>query len=330
MGAIRVEVRGSRDSERVTSVLGALDRPGVAAAGVAAEVVGELLAGTAPPGAHGLAAWSNAGELLARLGRSASAWPARGLTARSRVPGGQSRSSGPPRPVQHPNITFSSGCQSILHLFQLKTDLLSVEIDHSSDSGFVAEQFGKTLKASGRAPMECASCSQEDRCPHHRPHAPTQRSPSWSRTISSLVNHVVFQVAVHFPRHVDRNELINAGAIGLVEAAQALRRIPRGAVQPLRRTAHPGRDHRCRAVGRLGPTVGSQAGTPARRWPSSSSPVELGRPPSSRDGDRTGHGPEELHALRDRIFRSVVLAFEHVVSDADDDELTLGVDVLGR
>ena len=35
-----------------------------------------------------------------------------------------------------------------------------------------------------------------------------------------LVNHVVFQVAVHFPRHVDRDELARAGALGLVEAAQ--------------------------------------------------------------------------------------------------------------
>src|SRR6478672_10023362 len=35
-----------------------------------------------------------------------------------------------------------------------------------------------------------------------------------------LVRHVVFQVAVHFPRHVDREELARAGALGLVEAAQ--------------------------------------------------------------------------------------------------------------
>ena len=34
-----------------------------------------------------------------------------------------------------------------------------------------------------------------------------------------LVKHVVFQVAVHFPRHVDREELARAGALGLVEAA---------------------------------------------------------------------------------------------------------------
>ena len=36
----------------------------------------------------------------------------------------------------------------------------------------------------------------------------------------ALVNHVVFQVAVHFPRHVDRDELARAGALGLVEAAK--------------------------------------------------------------------------------------------------------------
>ena len=35
-----------------------------------------------------------------------------------------------------------------------------------------------------------------------------------------LVHHVVLQVAGHFPRHVDRQELARAGALGLVEAAQ--------------------------------------------------------------------------------------------------------------
>jgi RNA polymerase sigma factor for flagellar operon FliA len=35
----------------------------------------------------------------------------------------------------------------------------------------------------------------------------------------------------------------------------------------------------------------------------------------------------ELDQLRDRIFRSVVVAFEHMVGDSDDDELTL-IDVL--
>ena len=37
-----------------------------------------------------------------------------------------------------------------------------------------------------------------------------------------LVRHVVFQVAVNFPRHVDREELATAGALGLVEAARRI------------------------------------------------------------------------------------------------------------
>ena len=36
----------------------------------------------------------------------------------------------------------------------------------------------------------------------------------------ALVNHVVLQVAVRFPRYVDRQELARAGALGLVEAAR--------------------------------------------------------------------------------------------------------------
>src|SRR3954467_1334217 len=35
-----------------------------------------------------------------------------------------------------------------------------------------------------------------------------------------LVKHIVFQVAVHFPGHVVRDELARAGALGLVEAAR--------------------------------------------------------------------------------------------------------------
>jgi hypothetical protein len=53
LGAIRVEVRGTRGRERAVEVLGAVDRPGVAAGGVAAVVAG--LAPVAPTGAYGLA-----------------------------------------------------------------------------------------------------------------------------------------------------------------------------------------------------------------------------------------------------------------------------------
>src|SRR5215208_5711793 len=49
-----------------------------------------------------------------------------------------------------------------------------------------------------------------------------------------LVRHIVFQVAVHFPRHVDREELARAGALGLVEAA---RRFDEGRGVPFERFA---------------------------------------------------------------------------------------------
>lgn len=163
----------------------------------------------------------------------------------------------------------------------------------------------------------------------------TERSPLRSEAEISklvednlqLVNHVVFQAAVHFPRHVDRNELINAGAIGLVEAAKryedargvpfhrfAAQRI-RGAIIDAVRAA----DWAPRSVRKL-----------ARRLDAAEQSLasELGRPPSLGETARElDMSPEDLHALRDRIFRSVVLAFEHVVSTDEDDELTL-VEVL--
>jgi len=67
MGAIRVEVRGSEGGSRASRVLGVLDRPGVAAAALGAEVVKDLLAGLAPVGAHGLSSWPDVAGMLARL-----------------------------------------------------------------------------------------------------------------------------------------------------------------------------------------------------------------------------------------------------------------------
>lgn len=53
LGAVRVEVRGQRQSARVVEILGAVDRPAVAAGGVAA--LAAIAAPTAPRGAYGLA-----------------------------------------------------------------------------------------------------------------------------------------------------------------------------------------------------------------------------------------------------------------------------------
>jgi len=141
-----------------------------------------------------------------------------------------------------------------------------------------------------------------------------------------LVNHVVFQVAVHFPRHVDRDELINAGALGLVEAARRYedsRGVPfnrfasqriRGAIIDAVRAA----DWAPRSVRVLARRLDRAEQDLAAR---------LGRPPSPAETAAAMDIPAaELKDIRNRVFRSVVLAFEHIVSDSDE-ELTL-IDVL--
>jgi len=142
-----------------------------------------------------------------------------------------------------------------------------------------------------------------------------------------LVNHVVFQVAVHFPRHVDRDELARAGALGLVEAAKrydetkgvpfqrfAAQRI-RGAILDSVRAA----DWAPRSVRALSRRLDSVEQRLAN---------QLGRVPSMGEmAEALDISKAELNRLQDRLFRSVVLAFEHLVSDGPDEELTL-VDVL--
>lgn len=142
-----------------------------------------------------------------------------------------------------------------------------------------------------------------------------------------LVKHVVFQVAVHFPRHVDREELARAGALGLVEASRrydeergvpferfAAQRI-RGAILDSVRAA----DWAPRSVRLL-----------ARRLESTEQYLasELGRVPTLQEmATELGVGMDELSKLRDRLFRSVVLALDHETSSDADEDLTL-VDVL--
>lgn len=142
-----------------------------------------------------------------------------------------------------------------------------------------------------------------------------------------LVNHIVFQVAVHFPRHVEREELVRAGALGLVEAARrydeakgvpfqrfAAQRI-RGAIIDAVRAA----DWAPRSVRSLARKLDSVEQRLA---------TELGRVPSIGEvAEELGMDREEVRRLQDRLFRSVVLAFDHLVTDSSDEELTL-VDVL--
>jgi RNA polymerase sigma factor for flagellar operon FliA len=138
-----------------------------------------------------------------------------------------------------------------------------------------------------------------------------------------LVKHIVFQVAVHFPRHVDRDELARAGALGLIEAARrwdedrgvpfdrfAARRI-KGAILDAVRAA----DWAPRSVRVV-----------ARRLEQAEQRLtaELGRMPSSVEmADALGMPPEELARLSDRVYRSVVLALEHPVAGENDEVVRL-------
>jgi len=158
----------------------------------------------------------------------------------------------------------------------------------------------------------------------------TNEAESITRLIEDnleLVNHIVFQVAIHFPRHVDRDDLARAGALGLVEAAKrfddakgvpfqrfAAQRI-RGAIIDAVRAA----DWAPRSVRSLSRKLEATEQRLASH---------LGRVPHiSEVAEELGLSRDELHRLRDRLFRSVILAFDHLVTDSPDEELTL-VDVI--
>lgn len=142
-----------------------------------------------------------------------------------------------------------------------------------------------------------------------------------------LVEQVVVQVAAHFPRHVDRRDLARAGALGLVEAAGryepargvpfdrfAARRI-RGAILDSVRAA----DWAPRSVRTLGRRLEQ-----IEQKLAASSGEAAG---SGQVAEALGISDSELARLRDRVYRSVVLALDHVVTTADEEELSL-VDVL--
>jgi RNA polymerase sigma factor for flagellar operon FliA len=138
-----------------------------------------------------------------------------------------------------------------------------------------------------------------------------------------LVRHIVFQVAVHFPRHVDREELARAGTLGLVEAAQRYdeaRGVPfeRFAAQRIRGAildAVRASDWAPRSVRTL---------ARALETTSSRLTTDLGRPPTTDEvAAAMSTTPEQLRRLQDRIHRSVVLALDHHVVDAEE-ESTLG------
>ncbi len=130
-----------------------------------------------------------------------------------------------------------------------------------------------------------------------------------------LVRHVMYQATVHFPRHVDKEELVRAGVLGLVEAAHrydpakgvpfapyAARRI-RGAVLD---TVRKG-DWAPRSLRRAGRAVEATAERLAG---------ELRRSPTSLElAAALGMTGEELAELQHRLLQTVVLGLDMVVSE---------------
>jgi len=139
-----------------------------------------------------------------------------------------------------------------------------------------------------------------------------------------LVRHIVFQVAVRFPRHVEREELARAGALGLVEAAARFnpeRGVPferfaaqriRGAILDAVRSADWA-PRSVRAFSRSVEEAEQQVATRIRRRPT---PAEL--------AEELGMNEAEMARLQARAHRSVVLALDHVTATEDDDAVTLG------
>jgi RNA polymerase sigma factor for flagellar operon FliA len=159
------------------------------------------------------------------------------------------------------------------------------------------------------------------------PNSATQERMATIEQHLPLVQHVVFQVAVHFPRHVDREELARAGALGLIEAAHrfdADRGVPferfaaqriRGAILDAVRAA----DWAPRSLR----TAARSADTTRQRLAN-----ELGRAPTGAEtAAAMGITSSQLGALQDRVHRSVVLALDEYVTQDAGDDLTL-VDVI--
>jgi RNA polymerase sigma factor FliA len=138
-----------------------------------------------------------------------------------------------------------------------------------------------------------------------------------------LVRHVAYQVGAHFPRHVDKDELVRAGVLGLVEAAHrfdsskgvpfapfAARRIRGAILDSLRKV-----DWAPRSLRRAGRTMEATAERLAAQLHRNPSPVEL--------ASALGVTTEALADLQHSLVRSVVLGLDAGVGDTgvdgDDD-----------
>lgn len=136
-----------------------------------------------------------------------------------------------------------------------------------------------------------------------------------------LVRSVVNGLAAHYPRHCDRDELVAAGTLGLVEAAGrfdpdrgvpferwAVLRIRGAVVDAVRALDFAPRS--LRATARDLQAVIEALG------------AELGRTPTSTEiADRMGLTVSQLVAIEGRLHRSSVLSLDAPASSADDSTL---------
>ena len=138
-----------------------------------------------------------------------------------------------------------------------------------------------------------------------------------------LVQHVLFQVAAHYPRHADREELAQAATLGLVEAAHRFdpaRGVPferwvsmrvRGAIVDAARAL----DFAPRSLRAAARTVEDATNTLLTR---------LGRTPTPEEVAAEMQVPvRELHELQGRVHRALVLSLDAPCGEEDGDPLTL-------
>jgi RNA polymerase sigma factor for flagellar operon FliA len=140
-----------------------------------------------------------------------------------------------------------------------------------------------------------------------------------------LVRHIVFQVSVRYPQHVDREELARAGVLGLVQAA---RRFDADKGVPFARFAAQ------RIRGAILDSVRSMDWAPrslrrsARTLETATANLagDLGRAPTSAEtAAALGMTVNELADLQEQLSRSVVLTLDMALAETgDDEEITLG------
>jgi RNA polymerase sigma factor for flagellar operon FliA len=134
-----------------------------------------------------------------------------------------------------------------------------------------------------------------------------------------LVRHVMYQVTSHFPRHVDKEELVRAGVLGLVEAAHrfepdkgvpfppyAAQRIRGAIIDAVRKV-----DWAPRSLRRAGRNLEATADKLANDLHRSPTSVEL--------SEAMGISIAALAELQHQLVQSVVLGLDMSVSDTYSD-----------